>query len=372
MIKVIQFIGSLSDGGAETLVKDYSLFFNNRVDLGVKNIVVTVNNYTNSANYKRLRESNVEIITIYNKHSITNRILRVCFGKFYIPYKLAQIIKDIKPDCIHVHLALLKYLKSIHKQLQGIKLFYTCHSRPELYFQNKNEDEGIAADILIRECNLKMIALHNDMANTINSMFNINNTMIIKNGVDLNKFKNITESPKDIRESIGLPSDAFVLGHIGRFTEAKNHIFLLKIFQNVLNRKRNAYLLLIGSGPLYLEIQEKSKILGISDRIIFLSHRTDIPQLLKAMDVFVFPSLYEGMPVTLIEAQASHVKCVISDTINKQVILSPYTFVCSLNSSLDDWANIILNENISNNDFADIKQYDMNTEIENLAKLYHS
>lgn len=370
MTTVIQFISSLSDGGAETLVKDYALFFDKRKDLNIRNIIVVVNNFTKSANYKRLANTNVEIIAIYNKYSILNSILRECFGKFYIPYKLGKILKKYNPDCIHVHLALLKYLLPLHRKMQSLKLFYTCHTLPKLLFSNKNKEEGKAADFLIKRNNLKMIVLHEDMANEVNHRFAINNATIIKNGIDISRFRNVKEKKMAIRDSLGIPKNAFVVGHVGRFSEPKNHRFLIKIFGKLLKYRDDAYLLLIGNGPLFHEIKESSKTMGISDRILFLSHRTDTPQLFKAMDVFVFPSLYEGLPVTLVEAQAAQLKCVISDRITKQIILSPKTLVCSLAAPIDTWCKFILDEDIENEDYGDIMEYDMNMEIVKLAELY--
>src|SRR5690606_28941658 len=110
----------------------------------------------------------------------------------------------------------------------------------------------------------------------------------------------------EYKAKLGIQSE-LILGHIGRFDNQKNHTFLLQIFADLLIKKSNCILILIGDGILRKKIELEAKNLGIIDKVKFLGVRTDIPQLLQMIDIFVFPSLYEGLPVTLIEAQAAGV-----------------------------------------------------------------
>lgn len=130
--------------------------------------------------------------------------------------------------------------------------------------------------------------------------------------------------------------------------------------------------MLIGAGDLETNLKEKAKSLGIEDSVIFLSHRTDIPELLKMMDVFVFPSIYEGLSVTLVEAQVSGLKCVVSDGINHETLLSPNTFVVPLAESEKIWADAIINNNEKYRcvEYGDIDKFDMNNEIRYLEDIY--
>ncbi len=164
-----------------------------------------------------------------------------------------------------------------------------------------------------------------------------NKVTIIHNGVDVNRFKFNESEGLRLRKELGI-GDSFVVGHIGRFTLQKNHMFLLDIFSEICNYKENAVLLLVGEGELEQEIKAHARKLNILDKITFTGIRSDIPELLSAMDVFVFPSFYEGMPNTVIEAQATGLPCVISDTITKEADITDIVKYLSLNDGAAAWA----------------------------------
>lgn len=136
--------------------------------------------------------------------------------------------------------------------------------------------------------------------------------------------------------------DALVLGHIGRFVSQKNHGFLLKIFVALLKKQPQAVLVLIGDGPLKNDIEQEAKTLGVYANIRFLGVRTDIPQLCQMMDVFVFPSFYEGLPVTLIEAQASGMSVLASNTITNEVKITNALQFMSIENPPESWAEKIM------------------------------
>ena len=140
----------------------------------------------------------------------------------------------------------------------------------------------------------------------------------LHNAVDLNIYKYYPEERERLREAFGL-QDKLVVGHIGRFMEQKNHAFLLDVFYEIKKQKDNAMLLLVGgNGNLEQAVHQKVTDLGLEDSVVFAGIRSDIPQLLSAMDVFVMPSFFEGMPNTVIEAQATGLPCVIADTITHE------------------------------------------------------
>ena len=162
-------------------------------------------------------------------------------------------------------------------------------------------------------------------------------------GVDLGPFMNPVDR-FEVRGELGIPDDAFVLGHVGRFSEPKNHSFLLNVFTEVLHREPNSCLLLVGDGLLRESIKQKAQHLGLMDKIIFAGVRLDVPRLmLGAMDVFVFPSLWEGLPVVLIEAQSANLPCVYSKNITEEVAISRHLMHClSLDDSASTWAEVLL------------------------------
>lgn len=159
----------------------------------------------------------------------------------------------------------------------------------------------------------------------------------LNNGLDLGVYQFSEEKRERIQEEFGL-QDKFVVGHVGRFSKQKNHEFLLEIFHALKQKRQNAVLLLVGNGALKQNIENKAKVLGINDSIIFAGIRSDVPDLLSAMDVFVFPSFYEGMPNTVIEAQATGLPCVIADTITKEAGVTDCIHFKPLTESAEAWA----------------------------------
>jgi len=166
----------------------------------------------------------------------------------------------------------------------------------------------------------------------------------MNNAIDSKKFIYRESISDEYKAKLGIQSE-LILGHIGRFDNQKNHTFLLQIFADLLIKKSNCILILIGDGILRKKIELEAKNLGIIDKVKFLGVRTDIPQLLQMIDIFVFPSLYEGLPVTLIEAQAAGVKVFASDTITNEVKITNDIEFVSLDKPSGFWANKILSIN---------------------------
>jgi glycosyltransferase involved in cell wall biosynthesis len=147
------------------------------------------------------------------------------------------------------------------------------------------------------------------------------NYRFVPNGIDIDQYAYSETIAAEYRESLGL-KDKFVLGHVGRFHEAKNHVFLLDIFAGICERRPDAMLLLVGDGDIREKIESKIRSLGLENRVVITGSRSDVPNLLQAMDVFVFPSLWEGLPVTVVEAQVAGLPCLISDRITNDVDIS--------------------------------------------------
>ena len=161
----------------------------------------------------------------------------------------------------------------------------------------------------------------------------------IHNGVDLNVYKFDKDNREKIRREFIIADEQLVIGHIGRFNQQKNHKFLIEVFAEVLKQKPDALLMLVGDGEKKNEIKEQIKALGIEESVIFTGIRSDVPELLSAMDVFVLPSFYEGMPNTVIEAQATGLPCVIADTITEEAEVTECVNFMSLSDSAESWAD---------------------------------
>ena len=165
---------------------------------------------------------------------------------------------------------------------------------------------------------------------------------VLNNAIDAKKYKYDLKIREKMRQQLQISGDTKVIGHVGRFSEPKNHSFLIDIFQCIHEENKNTKLLLVGDGELYNQIQEKVKKYGLEEAVIFTGVRADVTDLMQAMDVFLFPSLYEGLPLTLIEAQAAGLPCIISDKVPIECAITNLVQQVSLNSDKKKWASVVL------------------------------
>ena len=169
------------------------------------------------------------------------------------------------------------------------------------------------------------------------------NYRILHNAIEVDRFTYDKKIRNNIRSEMNLDGK-FVIGHVGRFMEQKNHEFILDLLKVILDKEPNAILLLMGDGELEDKMKLKAKNLEISNNIRFLGNINNVNEMYQAMDVFILPSLFEGLPVVGIEAQAAGLKCVFSDKVTKEVKITDNVDFLNLDrTSLEDWANTILN-----------------------------
>lgn len=163
---------------------------------------------------------------------------------------------------------------------------------------------------------------------------------IVKNGIDIKNFIFNMEQRLNKRQELNLENKC-IIGHIGRFMEQKNHMFLLEVFKELLNYRTNVHLLLVGEGNLEGKIRDKIKKLDIDDKVSILGRRIDIGDLMKAMDLFLFPSFYEGFGNVVMEAEAAALPILMASTISDEVIFTEYVHKMSLNKGAKKWAETI-------------------------------
>ena len=164
----------------------------------------------------------------------------------------------------------------------------------------------------------------------------------IKNGIESERFVFNEAFRTKKREELGF-GDKFVVGHVGRFMTQKNHIFLIEIFNEIYKRNPNSVLLLIGAeGPLEAKIEKRIHDLNLQKSVVKLTNRRDVNELMQAMDVFLFPSLWEGLPLTGIEAQTAGLPVVMSDAVTKEVCVTNNVYQLSLDLSAETWADKVL------------------------------
>jgi glycosyltransferase involved in cell wall biosynthesis len=236
-----------------------------------------------------------------------------------------QILRDYQPDIVHSHVGHFNgyVLRLAQQEHIPVRI---AHSHNDLALQESQSNWQSRAYITVMKRWIKHYATLGlgCSQKAIASLFGTDWTFdprwqLLYYGIDLAPFV-IQGNPAQLRQELGIPQDAFVIGHIGRFAEQKNHTFLIEIMAEIAQRNPKTHLLLVGQGDLKSRIEQKISDLGLTHHVTFAGSRSDIAQLMQGvMDIFVFPSFHEGLPLVLLEAQAANLECVISDAITSEI-----------------------------------------------------
>lgn len=173
-------------------------------------------------------------------------------------------------------------------------------------------------------------------------MFGSREFLILNNAIDSQKYSYNPEKARRVRDALKISKNMLVVGHVGRFHPPKNHEMIVKIFSEVLKRVSDAKLLLVGDGYLQHTVRDQVAALGIQDHVIFTGVRSDVCDLMQAMDIFLFPSLYEGLPVSIIEAQTAGLPCIISDKVPLECKKTDLVQQLNLSESFGTWADTVI------------------------------
>ncbi|MCU7740172.1 glycosyltransferase family 1 protein [Priestia megaterium] len=331
MIRVLQVIGSMNRGGIETfLMNIYRNIDRNKVqfdfavhtqkkcayddeilDLGGRIFRITPrgkNISRHNEDWNKLFKDHPEIQIVHQHVASLTYINGLKFAKK----------NKVKSRIIHAH----------NTQSEG-KLHYLMHlingKRIHKYVTDYFSCSLMASDWLYGRTKLDS-----------------RNAKIVNNAIDVKKFLFDNDKRRKAREELCLEGD-FVIGHVGRLANQKNHLFLIDIFEKVSHRLGNAKLILVGQGPLKQSIADYINKKGLNDKVKFLGNRPDVNDIMQAMDVFVFPSFHEGLGIVLIEAQASGLKCFASkEGVPSEAKITDSLRFISLESPADIWADNIV------------------------------
>lgn len=359
-------------GGAETLITNYAHYIDNEK---IEMIIVTLSKHTDSINEKRLAEKGIKVVFLGDNVVFPNStsIFKSIIRKIHKYYLFINTVYKLKPQVIHTHLGVNHYILPLKVKKNRIKLYHTLHSDINALFGEGRLKNKLITKYCIKRKGMVPIALHSQMQREVNKLFNINNTMVVPNGIDLERFTNIKNNKASILESLNIKKDAFIVGHVGRFSKTKNHSFLIEVFANLIRERSDAHLLLIGSGELENKIRGQIDALGLQKNVSFLGNREDIPELMSVMDVFVFPSFAEGFGNVLIEAQTVGVRCVVSDSVPGDAFITNLATPLSLDDPIEKWISYIntpcTSEEIEKNN---LLKYDIRNIVRNLEKVYLS
>ena len=327
-IKVAQIMGKYHGGGVESIIFNY---------------------------YNHLDHNQVQFDFIFDKDSsnIPKKIIKQLNGNiifvpsytklFHYIKTLTKLFKTNNYNIVHSNINTLSLFPLYAAKKAGVPI-RIAHSHST---SNKKEHFRNLIKNTLRPFS-KIYATHyfacGELAGRYqfgNRAFNSQKVTIIPNAIDFDKFQFNEQARNEIRKKFNISKDTLVIGHIGRFNTQKNHTFIIDIFHELHNHNENSILMLAGSGPLENSIKNKVKKLHLENNVIFLGQCNYAHRLYSALDVFILPSLYEGLPVVGIEAQANGLPCVFSDSITKDVSFIKNNVFLSLKDSAKEWSRQI-------------------------------
>jgi len=273
-----------------------------------------------------------------------------CEIKPFLTYghRLAKILRENKYDVVHSHGWLFSgiVLRVAHRCNVPVRIAYSHTTRDRYSTTLYRKLYGRLMRGLILKHSTHCLGCCSEAAAALfgSNWQSIDKCAVLYTSIDVEAFRP-GQAASINKADFGIPSDAVVIGHVGSFRMAKNHTFLLDIAAEIIKRQPKAYLFLAGDGELRPQAEAKTERLGISDRVIFAGNRKDVPQLLiHLFDVLLFPSVYEGMPLTLVEAAAAGLRVVCSDVISREtsdVLPEAFTHL-SLDLPAGQWAREVI------------------------------
>ena len=360
-IKIVHFVSGLISGGAEQMIYNYcKLFDPNKYEFVIAyqhEPVITCKEKFDSIGIKTIR------ITARSENFVKNII-----DGF-------KVIRYEKPDIVHAHMNLVNFCALIPAFFCGVDV-RICHSHIAENATNfmynvfaffcKKISTLFATDYFA--CGYEAGEFYYGK-----KYMKKGKVKLIKNAIDFADYIYDPILDKRFREKYKL-SGELVIGHIGRFSYQKNHERLIEIFYQIYKKKKDTKLILIGSGSLENKIREQVQKCGLEERVLFLGNIRDTKSAYSAMDIFVLPSRFEGLPVVAIEAQVAGLPCVFSSTIDKSCDLTGLIQFCDLEMDDQYWANIILewhksyNKNYDRSHLED--EYDIKKKVYLLQQYY--
>ncbi|GFK28222.1 glycosyltransferase family 1 protein [Tetragenococcus halophilus] len=325
-IKVLRIMGSVVSGGVDVITMNYYRNIDrNKVQLDFV--------------FDGFRETNIEKEiestggTVYKVEPYMNNI-------FKNMKQIYKIVKDNNYQIVHSHMNSLSVFPLMAAKLAGAQIrIASNHSTATLKeFKRSIFKYLLKPFATVFPTHLAACSRHAAIWLFGKRRTNAGKVKLIKNAIDLDNYKYSANVDKEVRKELGVSEDTFIVGHVGRFVTQKNHHFIIEVFESILEKQPNSVLLLIGDGQLKQEIQALVTKKKLNSKVKFLGIRKDINKLMQAMDVFLFPSLYEGLGNVVTEAQAASTVSIISDKVPNEVKITEYVIEMSLKQNADAWA----------------------------------
>lgn len=357
-IKVAQIIGAAFDGGVESCIMNYYT----HIDRDKVQFDFFVENTSKLIDKEKIEELGGNVVLIPSYKSLFKYIKT-----------LKKLFKEGNYDIVHSNMNALSVFTLYAAKKAGVKV-RIAHSHST---SNKKEWKRNIIKNLLRPFS-KKYATHYFACSELagrwlfgDKTYDAGKVTLINNAIDLDKFAFDEKARTEKRAELGL-EDKFVVGNIGRLVTQKNQTFLLDIFYEYQKKNPNSALLILGTGPLLNELTEKTHKLNLQDKVIFAGVHKDPEKYYSAMDCFVFPSLYEGLGMTLVEAQVSGLPCIASEEVPLAAKVTKNVEFLSLKTSAEDWADKIGSVTVreEKKETFIARNYDLSTEAEKLTNKY--
>lgn len=347
-VRVAQIIGKWVGGGVESVIMNYY----RHIDRTQIQFDFICDNDSTNIPYEEIESLGGKVILISPYQKI-----------FKYHKELKKVLKDGKYKIVHSHINTLSIFSLFAAKCAGVPI-RIAHSHSTT---NKLELKKNLLKQILRPFS-KLFATNYMSCSEFagrwlfgNKSFEKGEVYVLNNAVELNNFAFSKDFRDKYRKKFGINEDTLVIGHVGRFVEQKNHSFLVDVFNEVHMKNGNSVLFLIGQGPLETKIKEKVNDLGLENSVKFLGQRNDVNEIYNAMDIFVLPSLYEGLGMVLIEAQKNGLKCITSTNTPREVKIFDRIEFIGLEEGIKYWASR-MNINNSYNRNIDISDERYNIE----------
>lgn len=360
-MKVLLNIHSLYVGGAETVVADYLLALKKQGH----NPILVLDERVESFLQDRIDANGIRTISICPPCSRTlwGRVNRYLTMKIYSRRRWQKILEEEKPDVVHLHST------PWDLPFPTGRTAFTFHADVErnLSIFGKNHKKRL---MKLARKGMWFFCLSDRAVSDIQRIFHTDHTILAPNGVDMERLRNNRYNRSEFLAEWNIPESAFVLGHVGRIHPVKNHQKIIEVFAEVVKRK-DAYLLLVGTGDSeYTQtIKDLVNQYGLEKRVLFMGLRSDATKIMSIFDALVIPSHSESFSLTLVEAQALGIRCIVSDVVPEEVICAENVFALPLSESAQTWADYVLGDFVQVKDRS-LSSFDMNCVIPSMVKKY--
>lgn len=362
-MKVLQVIGILDRGGAETLLMNiYENIDRDRYQFDFLVFEDKEFDYSD-----KVKDFGGNIIFLESPQKI---------GMFSFIKRLKKLIKDNKYDIVHAHTLFNCGPVVFAAFLAGVKKRISHSHNTKILDEKKSLKKTVyffLSKILINTFSSDCLACGEEAGKFLYYWYR--KFTVIKNGIDVERYDYCESIRTELKIKNKIDDDSLVIGNIGRLNFQKNQTFLLDIFSRIIKKQENVYLFILGDGELKEELMEKARELQIDENVKFLGNIPNANQYYSVFDLFLFPSLFEGLPYTLIEAQDNGLPILASDTISDECNISNTINFMSLEAPIDDWCDKSLDlmkqkERYNNKKYIEEHGYSIKNTTKLIEKIY--